>query len=235
LKLILEKIKKSQPKRFAKDYKSTLFRSPKKKLLEFIPTNTEMTGPLFDEKIIDKNANDLTLNFSQNGGKALGQEIFVYGIVKDEFGKPQSNVLIEIWQANSGGKYRHQSDNNDVSLDPNFAGCGRFLTSKDGRYHFKTIQPGAYPYPNRGVEWRPMHIHFSLFGRSFAQRLVTQMYFEGDPLISTCPMINSIPDKKSRKLLISKLDFSKTESDKILAYNFDLVLRGINQTYFERN
>ncbi len=235
MKLILEKIKKSQPKRFAKDYKSTLFRSPKKKLLEFIPTNTEMTGPLFDEKIIDKNANDLTLNFSQNGGKALGQEIFVYGIVKDEFGKPQSNVLIEIWQANSGGKYRHQSDNNDVSLDPNFAGCGRFLTSKDGRYHFKTIQPGAYPYPNRGIEWRPMHIHFSLFGRSFAQRLVTQMYFEGDPLISTCPMINSIPDKKSRKLLISKLDFSKTESDKILAYNFDLVLRGINQTYFERN
>ena len=235
MKLILEKIKKSQPKRFAKDYKSTLFRSPKKKLLEFIPTNTEMTGPLFDEKIIDKNANDLTLNFSQNGGKALGQEIFVYGFVKDEFGKPQSNVLIEIWQANSGGKYRHQSDNNDVSLDPNFAGCGRFLTSKDGRYHFKTIQPGAYPYPNRGIEWRPMHIHFSLFGRSFAQRLVTQMYFEGDPLISTCPMINSIPDKKSRKLLISKLDFSKTESDKILAYNFDLVLRGINQTYFERN
>ena len=235
MKLILEKIKKYQPKRFARDYKSTLFRSPKKKLLEFIPTNTEMTGPLFDEKIIDKNANDLTLNFSQNGGKALGQEIFVYGIVKDEFGKPQSNVLIEIWQANSGGKYRHQSDNNDVSLDPNFAGCGRFLTSKDGRYHFKTIQPGAYPYPNRGIEWRPMHIHFSLFGRSFAQRLVTQMYFEGDPLISTCPMINSIPDKKSRKLLISKLDFSKTESDKILAYNFDLVLRGINQTYFERN
>ena len=235
MKLILEKIKKCQPKRFARDYKSTLFRSPKKKLLEFIPTNTEMTGPLFDEKIIDKNANDLTLNFSQNGGKALGQEIFVYGIVKDEFGKPQSNVLIEIWQANSGGKYRHQSDNNDVSLDPNFAGCGRFLTSKDGRYHFKTIQPGAYPYPNRGIEWRPMHIHFSLFGRSFAQRLVTQMYFEGDPLISTCPMINSIPDKKSRKLLISKLDFSKTESHKILAYNFDLVLRGINQTYFERN
>ena len=235
MKLILEKKKKSQPKRFARDYKSTLFRSPKKKLLEFIPTNTEMTGPLFDEKIIDKNANDLTLNFSQNGGKALGQEIFVYGIVKDEFGKPQSNVLIEIWQANSGGKYRHQSDNNDVSLDPNFAGCGRFLTSKDGRYHFKTIQPGAYPYPNRGIEWRPMHIHFSLFGRSFAQRLVTQMYFEGDPLISTCPMINSIPDKKSRKLLISKLDFSKTESHKILAYNFDLVLRGINQTYFERN
>ena len=235
MKLILEKIKKSQPKRFARDYKSTLFRSPKKKLLEFIPTNTEMTGPLFDEKIIDKNANDLTLNFSQNGGKALGQEIFVYGIVKDEFGKPQPNVLIEIWQANSGGKYRHQSDNNDVSLDPNFAGCGRFITSKDGRYHFKTIQPGAYPYPNRGIEWRPMHIHFSLFGRSFAQRLVTQMYFEGDPLISTCPMINSIPDKKSRKLLISKLDFSKTESHKILAYNFDLVLRGINQTYFERN
>ena len=228
-------MKKSQPKRFARDYKSTLFRSPKKKLLEFIPTNTEMTGPLFDEKIIEKNANDLTVNFSQNGGKALGQEIFVYGFVKDEFGKPQSNVLIEIWQANSGGKYRHQSDNNDVSLDPNFAGCGRFLTSKDGRYHFKTIQPGAYPYPNRGIEWRPMHIHFSLFGRSFAQRLVTQMYFEGDPLISTCPMINSIPDKKSRKLLISKLDFSKTESHKILAYNFDLVLRGINQTFFERN
>ena len=186
-------------------------------------------------EVDDKNANDLTVNFSQNGGKALGQEIFVYGFVKDEFGKPQSNVLIEIWQANSGGKYRHQSDNNDVSLDPNFAGCGRFLTSKDGRYHFKTIQPGAYPYPNRGIEWRPMHIHFSLFGRSFAQRLVTQMYFEGDPLISTCPMINSIPDKKSRKLLISKLDFSKTESHKILAYNFDLVLKGINQTYFERN
>ena len=235
MKLILEKIKNNQPKRLSPDYKSTLLRAPKKKLLEYIPTNSEMTGPLFNEKIINENDNDLTINFSQNGEKAIGQEIFVYGIVKDEYGKPQSNVLIEIWQANAGGKYRHQNDNTQVSLDPNFAGCGRFITSSDGSYNFKTIQPGAYPYPNRGTEWRPMHIHFSLFGHSFVQRLITQMYFEGDPLISLCPMINAIPDKKSRKYLISKLDFSKTESNKILAYKFDLVLRGVNQTFFETN
>ena len=141
--------------------------------------------------------------------------------------------MIEIWQANAGGKYRHQNDPSNIKLDENFGGCGRFITSSDGYYIFKTIEPGAYPYPNRGIEWRPRHIHFSLFGSMFLQRLITQMYFEGDPLIKSCPMVNSIPDINARKLLVGKLDLSKTDEEKILGYRFDIILRGKQQTYFE--
>ena len=230
---ILKKTIKNQPKRFYPDYQSSVLRSPKLDLVEFVATNTEMTGPLFDKGIIGKLDNDLTINFSKNGSKAIGQEIFVHGYIKDQNGKPLKNVMIEIWQANAGGKYRHLNDNTNVKLDDNFSGCGRFLTSSDGYYYFKTIQPGAYPFPNNGIKWRPMHIHFSLFGRSFVQRLITQMYFEGDPLISLCSIINAIPDKKSRNHLIAKLDLSKSETEKILGYKFDIILRGKDQTFFE--
>ncbi len=231
--LILRKKSKNQPRRLFPDYESSILRSPKSHLIKSIPTNTEMSGPMFDKNIIANLDNDLTLNYSVDGSKAIGQEIFVYGFVRDQFGKPQKNILIEIWQANAGGKYRHKKDINDVSLDPNFAGCGRFLTSSDGYYCFKTIQPGAYPFPNNGISWRPMHIHFSLFGSSFIQRLITQMYFEGDPLIPMCSMIRSIPNKKSRNSLIAKLDLSKSDTDKMLSYKFDIILRGKYQTIFE--
>ena len=226
-------IKKNQPLRKFPGYKSSIARSPNKEPLLINSSNSEMSGPIFSEKIIYKNDNDLTLNFSKTGEKSLGQEIFVHGFVKDERGNNLKNVLIEIWQANAGGKYRHQNDRSNIKLDENFGGCGRFLTSSDGYYLFKTIEPGAYPYPNRGVEWRPKHIHFSLFGSMFFQRLITQMYFEGDPLIKSCPMVNSIPDKNARKLLIGKLDLSKTENEKILGYRFDIILRGKEQTFFE--
>ncbi len=230
---MLKKTKNNHPIRYFPDYKSSILRSPKLSLININPTLTEMTGPIFEKFKTNDLDHDLTLNYSQNNIKAYGQEIYVHGFVKDQYGIPQKNVMIEIWQANSGGKYRHQNDKNDVQLDENFAGCGRYLTKNDGYYVFKTIQPGAYPFPNRGTEWRPMHIHFSLFGKSFVQRLITQMYFEGDPLISLCSMINSIPSKKSRELLIASLDLSKTETNKILAYKFDITLRGTNQTYFE--
>ena len=141
--------------------------------------------------------------------------------------------MIEIWQANAGGKYLHNSDQNIAAIDRNFAGCGRYITEGNGAYQFITIQPGPYPYPNRGVEWRPMHIHFSIFGQSFGQRLITQMYFEGDPLIKFCPMVNSIPDAKAKKSLIGLLDRTQSNIKKLLAYKFDIILRGSTQTYFE--
>ena len=176
-------IKNNQPVRNFPDYKSSMLRSPTKAPLMLNNLITENTGPLFKNLNFNETDNDLTRNYSKNGNKPFGQEIFVHGYVKNEYGMPLKEVLIEIWQANAGGKYRHQSDNNNVRLDKNFAGCGRFLTASDGYYIFKTIEPGAYPYPNRGLEWRPKHIHFSIFGSTFIQRLVTQMYFEGDPLM----------------------------------------------------
>ena len=226
-------INKYQPKRNFPDYKSSIIRSPREEPLMIKLTNSEITGPMFKKEILNNSDNDLTINFSKNSEKPLGQEIFVHGFVKDENGNGLKDILIEIWQANAGGKYRHRNDTNEVSLDKNFGGCGRFITSLDGYYIFKTIEPGAYPYPNRGIEWRPKHIHFSIFGSMFLQRLVTQMYFEGDPLIKFCPMVNSIPDVKARKLLIGKLDLSKTENEKILGYRFDIILRGKDQSYFK--
>ena len=215
------------------DYKSSLLRAPKQEKLFFPSTSSEVSGPIFNRDIIRKNDNDLTVNFSKNNKSPIGHKILVYGTLKDQFSNPIEGALIEIWQANAAGKYLHPNDKTLTPIDPNFAGCGRCITQSDGTYDFFTIQPGPYPYPNRGIEWRPMHIHFSVFGKSFGQRLITQMYFEGDPLIKLCPMVNSIPDQKGIKGLIGKLDTSKASSQNILAYKFDIILRGSNQTYFE--
>ena len=171
-----------------------------------------------------------------DAGREFGlsyEEIIVYGTLLDQYLKPIEGALIEIWQANAAGKYLHMNDKNIAPIDPNFAGCGRYITSSNGAYEFITIQPGPYPYPNRGIEWRPMHIHFSVFGKSFGQRLITQMYFEGDPLIKLCPMVNSIPDTKARASLIASLDTTKSNTHQLLFYKFDIILRGIHQTYFE--
>jgi protocatechuate 3,4-dioxygenase beta subunit len=215
------------------DYKSSLLRAPKQEKIFFPSTSSEISGPIFNRDIIGKHDNDLTLNFSKNNKSPIGHKILVYGTLKDQYSNPIEGALIEIWQANAAGKYLHPNDKTSTPIDPNFAGCGRCITKSDGTYDFFTIQPGPYPYPNRGVEWRPMHIHFSVFGKSFGQRLITQMYFEGDPLIKLCPMVNSIPDQKGINRLIGKLDTSKASSQNILAYKFDIILRGSNQTYFE--
>jgi len=232
-KSLLERNYNFQPRINFPDYKSSILRAPSKEKISFPSTLSEVSGPVFTTDILGKNDNDLTLNFSKNNNSPLGHKILVYGTLKDQFLNPIEGALIEIWQANASGKYLHPNDTTPTPIDPNFAGCGRYISASDGYYEFLTIQPGPYPYPNRGIEWRPMHIHFSIFGKSFGQRLITQMYFEGDPLIKLCPMVNSIPDKKAINSLIGSLDTSKSSSHNILAYKFDIILRGANQTYFE--
>ena len=224
---------KTHPQLNFPDYKSSRLRAPKNKKISFSSTSTEISGPVFKKDIIGKLDNDLTLNFSKNDISPIGHKIIVFGRISDQFSNPIEGALIEIWQANAAGKYLHHNDNNTAPIDPNFAGCGRSITSSKGYYEFITIQPGPYPYPNRGIEWRPMHIHFSVFGKSFGQRLITQMYFEGDPLINSCPMVNSISDEKAKQSLIGTLDTSRYNKQKLLSYKFDIILRGTNQTFFE--
>ncbi|MDJ0858884.1 MAG: protocatechuate 3,4-dioxygenase subunit beta, partial [Dinoroseobacter sp.] len=165
------------------DYKTSVTRSPSLPLLSLESTLTEESGPRFGHDLIGALDNNLILNWSKGAAPAIGERIRVHGRVLDESGRPVPETLIEIWQANAGGRYRHVKDTYFAPLDPNFGGCGRTLTDAEGRYEFLTIRPGAYPWPNRGNDWRPMHIHFSVFGHAFGQRLITQMYFEGDPLI----------------------------------------------------
>jgi protocatechuate 3,4-dioxygenase beta subunit len=233
IKSLIKRNYEKQPQLNYPDYKSSILRAPKKDKFFFPSSPSEISGPTFNKNIIGKLDNDLTLNFSHNNGTPLGHKIIVHGTIRDQFLKPIDGALIEIWQANAGGKYLHNSDQNIAAIDRNFAGCGRYITEGNGAYQFITIQPGPYPYPNRGVEWRPMHIHFSIFGQSFGQRLITQMYFEGDPLIKFCPMVNSIPDAKAKKSLIGLLDRTQSNIKKLLAYKFDIILRGSTQTYFE--
>jgi protocatechuate 3,4-dioxygenase beta subunit len=153
--------------------------------------------------------------------------------VLDEDGRPVPGALVEVWQANAAGRYRHKVDTYDAPLDPNFTGGGRMLTDEDGRYSFKTIKPGPYPWGNHHNAWRPAHVHFSLFGAGILSRLVTQMYFPGDPLQPLDPIFNSIPDAAARQRLVSRLDMERSEPNYMLAYKWDLVLRGKSDTPFE--
>jgi protocatechuate 3,4-dioxygenase beta subunit len=188
---------------------------------------TEITGPLLGEGRIGPRDNDLTL------GEPQGQRIIVHGRVLDGDGRPVPNSLVEIWQANAGGRYKHVEDRWPSPLDPNFEGVGRALTDSEGRYTFTTIKPGAYPWRNHDNAWRPAHIHFSLFGRSFVQRLVTQMYFPDDPLFGQDPIFNSVPDPAARARMVSAFDLSRTVPNWALAFSFDIVLRGREATPFE--
>ena len=233
IKSLIKRNYKKQPRLDYPDYKSSIFRAPNNDKFSIPDSISEVSGPIFNKKIIGKLDNDLTLNFSKNNESPIGHKIIVHGTLLDQYLKPIEGALIEIWQANAAGKYLHMNDKNIAPIDPNFAGCGRYITSSNGTYEFVTIQPGPYPYPNRGIEWRPMHIHFSVFGKSFGQRLITQMYFEGDPLIKLCPMVNSIPDTKARTSLIGSLDTTKSNTHQLLFYKFDIILRGMHQTYFE--
>lgn len=222
------------PPAFAPGYKSTVLRAPQKALISFANTVSEITGPKFGDNIIGALDNDLILNFAKAGEAAQGQRIIVHGRVLDENARPVPGVLVEFWQANAGGRYRHAREGYTVvPLDPNFGGCGRCLTGEDGRYVFRTVKPGAYPWPNGVNDWRPAHIHFSVFGSGFAQRLITQMYFEGDPMIPLCPIVRTVNDPKAIEGLIAALDMGAAVPMDSRAYKFDIVLRGRRSTLFE--
>ena len=215
----------------APGYKTTVARSPRLPLLSMPSTLTEETGPVFGPSLLGPRDADLIHNFT--GEPAIGERIVVHGRVLDQAGRPQRGVLVEVWQANAGGRYRHRKDGYTAPLDPNFGGCGRCITDDEGRYEFHTVKPGAYPWPNGVNDWRPAHIHFSVFGRAFGQRLITQMYFEGDPLIPRCPIVATIPDAEVVERLVAPLDMSMAMPMDSLAYKFDIVLRGRRQTRFE--
>jgi protocatechuate 3,4-dioxygenase beta subunit len=204
------------------DYRSTVLRAPQRPLVILPHTLTELTGPVYGHESVGALDHDLT---RQHAGEPLGERIIVAGRVLDDDGRPLRNTLIEVWQANAAGRYLHEWDRHPAPLDPNFTGAGRCLTDDEGRYRFVTIKPGAYPWKNHPNAWRPAHIHLSLFGRAFVQRLVTQMYFPGDPLFGQDPIFNSVRDPRARERLICSFDLDATEPDWALAYRFDIVLR----------
>ena len=222
-----------QPAAYTPWYKTSVLRSPQKAMISLDNTISEITGPVFGHNMLGDLDNDLILNFARPGESAIGQRIIVYGRVLDERGKGVPGALLEFWQANAGGRYRHKKETYLAPLDPNFGGCGRTITDEDGFYSFRTIQPGPYPWPNGPNDWRPAHIHFSIFGHGFAQRLITQMYFEGDPLIWKCPIVRTISDKAAIEQLIAPLDMEATIPMDARAYKFDIVLRGRRSTMFE--
>jgi protocatechuate 3,4-dioxygenase beta subunit len=213
-------------------YRSTGLRAPKKPLVPLPETLSEITGPVFGHDAVQANESDLTVNGAK-GGAPLGERIVVAGRVIDENGRAVPNTLIEIWQANAAGRYVHTADRHDAPLDPNFFGAGRCVTDAEGRYRFVSIKPGAYPWENHSKAFRPGHIHFSLFGPSFLTRLVTQMYFPGDPLIPLDPIMNGIPDPAARQRLVATYSVDLTEHGKALGFAWDIVLRGSNVTPFE--
>jgi protocatechuate 3,4-dioxygenase beta subunit len=218
------------PPYLAPAYVSTRTRSPKQPLIVIPHTLTELTGPVYGHESVLANDADLT---KQHQGEPLGERIIVTGRVMDEDGRPIPDTLIEVWQANSSGRYIHVVDQHPAPLDPNFSGGGRCVTDREGRYRFVTIKPGAYPWRNHPNAWRPAHIHMSLFGPTFLTRLITQMYFPGDPLIPIDPIAQSIPDKSAIARLVSAFDLATTVPDWALGYRFDIVLRGRNATPFE--
>ncbi|HXU14363.1 MAG TPA: protocatechuate 3,4-dioxygenase subunit beta [Terriglobales bacterium] len=220
----------TQPASYYPPYRSTVLRSPRKPLVVLPHTLSEITGPVYGDDDIAETDSDLT---RQHAAAPLGERIVVRGQVLDDGGHPLRKTLVEIWQANSSGRYFHDNDQHSAPLDPNFTGAGRTLTDESGFYEFVTIRPGAYPWRNHDNAWRPAHIHFSLFGPAFATRLVTQMYFPGDPLFARDPLFQSIPDEKARERLISKFDFDLTKPEWALGFRFDIVLRGRGATPFE--
>jgi protocatechuate 3,4-dioxygenase beta subunit len=211
------------------DYRSTALRAPLRTPVDLPQRLTEVTGPVLGEDRVTAADADLTL---RNGGEAVGQRILVHGRVLDSGGRPVPDALIEIWQANAGGRYRHVVDSFPAPLDPHFDGLGRVVTDSLGRYEFMTIKPGAYPWGNHHNAWRPAHIHMSLFGRAFTQRLVTQMYFPGDPLFGQDPIYNAIPDE-ARHRAVSRFSLERSQDNWALAFEWDIVLRGREQTPFE--
>ena len=212
-------------------YKSTVLRSPREPLLSMPNVIKSLRAPVYGYGEVTPEDADLT---RQHAGEPHGERIVVAGRLTDEDGKPIPNALIEIWQSNAAGRYAHKGDQHNAPLDPNFTGNGRVLTDVHGNYRFVSIKPGAYPWRNHANAWRPAHIHFSLFGLGYLSRLVTQMYFPGDPLLSLDPIFNSVPSEKARQALVSRFDLELTEPEWALGYRFDIVLRGDSATPMEK-
>lgn len=228
----IQRDRTQHPPAFTPDYKTSALRSPRLPLLSLQNSLSEVTGPVFGQNELGPRDNDLILNYAQTG-EPVGERTIVHGRVQDENGRPVPGALVEVWQANAGGRYRHKNDTYLAPIDPNFGGCGRVITDGDGYYAFRTVKPGAYPFRNHVNSWRPAHIHFSLFGTGFAQRLITQMYFEGDPLIPMDSILGTIPDPAARQRLVAPLDLGAAVPLDSLAYRFDIVLRGARSTVFE--
>jgi protocatechuate 3,4-dioxygenase beta subunit len=212
-------------------YASSTKRAPARPLVLLPHTLSEVTGPVFGHAEVTAADRDLT---NRHAGEPLGERIVVSGRVLDEGGRAVGGALVEIWQANAAGRYRHQNDGHRAPLDPNFDGCGRAITDGDGRWRFTSVKPGAYPWRNHPNAWRPAHIHFSVLGAAFVTRLVTQMYFPGDPLLPFDPIWSSIPDERARARLVSAFDWETTVPETALGYRFDIVLRGRDATPMER-
>lgn len=221
------------PPALTPNYKTSVTRSPRLALISLQNSISEITGPVFGHNDLDPIDNDLLKNYAQAGESPIGERIILHGRVLDQNSKPVANTLVEIWQANAGGRYRHKKDTYLAPVDPNFGGCGRTLTDENGYYYFRTVKPGAYPWRNHINSWRPAHIHLSIFGSGFAQRLITQCYFEGDPLIPECPIVQSIPDPAAVQQLTARIDMNATVPLDSIAYRFNIVLRGRRATLFE--
>jgi protocatechuate 3,4-dioxygenase beta subunit len=221
----------TQPSHLHPAYVSSIKRAPSKPLVYLPHTLSETTGPSFDSSAIDAKASDLT---RQGHGEPLGERIIVSGRVLDEDGRPVAHTLIEVWQANAAGRYRHNVDQHNAPLDPNFEGSGHTLTDEHGNFRFITIRPGAYPWRNHHNAWRPAHIHLSVFGPAFATRLITQMYFPGDALLPFDPIFNCVADEEARNRLISRFDWETTVCEQALGYRFDIILSGRDSTPWER-
>lgn len=213
-------------------YKTSTYRGPMRPLISLRTSLAEATGPTFGPQELGPLDGDLIRNYAQSG-EPIGERIIIHGRVLDGNARPVPGALVECWQANASGRYRHRNDNYIGTIDPNFGGCGRCLTDGEGRYAFRTVKPGPYPFRNRANDWRPAHIHFSVFGFGFAQRLITQMYFEGDPLIRHDSIINTIADAAARERLVARLDLDAAVPLDTLAYRWDIVLRGQRSTLFE--
>ena len=217
------------PPLLAPAYAATVARAPSRPLVLLPHRLGELTGPVFGaERVLPDDADLAT----HAGTEAIGQRIIVVGRVLDSDGRPVPHTLIELWQANAAGRYAHPLDTWSAPLDPGFTGAGRALTDAQGRYRFTTVKPGAYPWRNHHNAWRPAHLHFSLFGFAFAQRLVTQMYFPDDPLLGQDPIFGAVP-AASRQRLVSRFSLAQTRPDRALAFEFDIVLRGRDATPFE--
>jgi len=221
----------TQPPYLYPPYASTVKRAPMRPQIAVPQTLSELTGPVFGDTPVDPSDSDLTCH---HAGPPIGERIIVTGRVLDEDGRPVRDTLVELWQANAAGRYAHKVDQHNAPLDPNFTGCGRTMTDNEGRYRFLTIKPGSYSWRNHHNAWRPAHLHFSLFGRAFLSRLVTQMYFPGDPLLPHDPIFNSISDERARNRLVSSFDLDVTSPEYALGYRFDIVLRGSQQTPWEK-
>ncbi|MDQ6680647.1 MAG: protocatechuate 3,4-dioxygenase subunit beta [Pseudomonadota bacterium] len=222
----------SHPAAYAPAYKTSVLRSPRLALISLQNSLSEVTAPVFHADELGPLDHDLIMNCAKDG-LPIGERIVVHGYVQDQLGRPLKNALVEVWQCNASGRYRHKKDQYIGALDPNFGGCGRMLTDTNGYYVYRTIKPGPYPWRNRVNDWRPAHIHYAISGDGWTQRLITQMYFEGDPLIPHCPILQTVPSDEQIRGLVALQDRSAFVQLDSRAYRFDIVLRGRRATLFE--